>query len=71
MFCAVIIQSSTELFCRDPEQQTLQGTARDFVERKRETKAFFEDAEGKIVHVGLYYRLFEIIHASESKNRFL
>ena len=50
---------------RDPEQQALQGTARDFVEESEAGDlAFFEDAEGKIVHVGLVLSPFEIIHAS-------
>ena len=50
---------------RDPEQQALQGTARDFVEESEAGDlAFFEDFEGKIVHVGLVLSPFEIIHAS-------
>ena len=50
---------------RDPEQQALQGTARDFVEESEAGDlAFFEDAEGKIVHVGLVLSPFEIIHSS-------
>ena len=50
---------------RDPEQQALQGTARDFVEESEAGDlAFFEDAEGKIVHVGLVLSPFELIHAS-------
>ena len=50
---------------RDPEQQALHGTARDFVEESEAGDlAFFEDAEGKIVHVGLVLSPFEIIHAS-------
>jgi cell wall-associated NlpC family hydrolase len=50
---------------RDPKQQALQGTARDFVEESEAGDfAFFEDAEGKIIHVGLVLSPFEIIHAS-------
>lgn len=50
---------------RDPEQQALLGTARDFVEESEAGDlAFFEDAEGNIVHVGLVLSPFEIIHAS-------
>ncbi|MFN8365359.1 MAG: NlpC/P60 family protein [Cloacibacterium normanense] len=49
---------------RDPEQQALQGTARDFCRRKRSKFSVFEDFEGKIVHVGLVLSPFEIIHAS-------
>ena len=50
---------------RDPEQQALQGTARDFVEESEAGDlAFFEDAEGNINHVGLVLSPFEIIHVS-------
>ena len=50
---------------RDPEQQALHGTARDFVEESEAGDlAFFEDAEGKIIHVGLVLSPFEIIHSS-------
>jgi len=50
---------------RDPEQQALQGTSRDFVEESEAGDlAFFEDFEGKIIHVGLVLSPFEIIHSS-------
>lgn len=50
---------------RDLEQQALLGTTRDFVEESEAGDlAFFEDSEGKIVHVGLVLSPFEIIHAS-------
>lgn len=50
---------------RDPEQQALLGTSRDFVEESEAGDlAFFEDAEGKIIHVGLVLSPFEIIHAN-------
>ena len=50
---------------RDPENQALLGTSRDFVEESEAGDlAFFEDSEGNIVHVGLVLSPFEIIHAS-------
>ena len=53
---------------RDPEQQALHGTARDFVEESESRRfSVFEDAEGKIVHVGLVLSPFEIIHAKVEK----
>lgn len=50
---------------RDPEHQALLGNSRDFVEESEAGDlAFFEDAEGNIVHVGLVLSPFEIIHAN-------
>lgn len=50
---------------RKPAQQSLLGTARDFVEESEAGDlAFFEDSEGNIVHVGLVLSPFEIIHAN-------
>ena len=50
---------------RDPEQQGLQGTARDFVEESETGDlAFFEDAEGKNCSCRFGIVTFEIIHAS-------
>lgn len=49
---------------RHPEQQSLQGKARDFIEESEPGDlAFFEDADGNINHVGLVLSPFEIIHA--------
>ena len=50
---------------RDADKQAELGEARDFVEESKPGDlAFFEDSEGKIVHVGLVLSPFEIIHAS-------
>lgn len=50
---------------RDADKQAELGEARDFVEESEPGDlAFFEDSEGKIVHVGLVLSPFEIIHAS-------
>lgn len=50
---------------RDADKQAELGIARDFVEESEPGDlAFFEDSEGKIVHVGLVLSPFEIIHAS-------
>lgn len=49
---------------RDPEEQSLQGVSRDFVEESEPGDlAFFEDKEGNITHVGMVLSPFEIIHA--------
>lgn len=50
---------------RDPENQALLGTSRDFVEESEAGDlAFFEDSEGNINHVGLVLSPFELIHAN-------
>ena len=50
---------------RDPENQALLGTSRDFVEESEAGDlAFFEDSEGNIVHVGMVLSPFELIHAN-------
>ena len=50
---------------RDADKQAELGEARDFVEESEAGDlAFFEDAEGKVIHVGLVLSPFEIIHSS-------
>ena len=50
---------------RDAWQQAKQGTAIGFLQEAQcGDLAFFDDAEGKIVHVGILLSQYEIIHAS-------
>ena len=50
---------------RDAAQQIEVGTTVEFVEQARPGDvAFFEDENGKIVHVGICIGIGEIIHAS-------
>lgn len=67
--CSGFVQSVLKLFnvplLRDARQQVGQGSDVGFLEEsKLGDLAFFDDEEGKIVHVGMLINREEIIHAS-------
>ena len=50
---------------RDAQQQATQGELINFLQEARcGDLAFFDDAEGRIIHVGMLLSPMEIIHAS-------
>lgn len=67
--CSGFVQQVYKLFgkrlLRDAHQQAIQGEAIGFLEEVQcGDLAFFDNAEGRIVHVGLLLNTHEIMHAS-------
>lgn len=61
----VIYKMAGIVLPRDASQQVLQGSALSFVEETQPGDlAFFDDEEGKIIHVGIIWKQNKIIHAS-------
>ena len=67
--CSGFVQQVTKLFgkplLRDAHQQALQGEVVHFLQEAQcGDLAFFDNEEGRIVHVGILFNSSEIIHAS-------
>lgn len=61
----VIYKMAGIVLPRDASQQVLQGSALSFVEETLPGDlAFFDDDEGRIIHVGIIWKQNKIIHAS-------
>ena len=55
---------------RDAWQQALEGTTVDFLQEAKDGDlAFFDNAEGKIIHVGVLLSNNKIIHATDTSGR--
>lgn len=72
--CSGIVQMAYKLCgittLRDASQQATEGTTVDFLsEAQAGDLAFFDNAEGRIVHVGILVSSAEIIHATETAGR--
>jgi cell wall-associated NlpC family hydrolase len=64
-FCQVVFKQFDIRLKRDASQQALQGVTVDFLqEAKPGDLAFFDNAEGLIIHVGILINNNQIIHAS-------
>ncbi len=64
-FTQMVFKISGYKLLRDSSQQANQGkTVKDFTEARPGDLAFFKNAEGKIVHVGILLHEDKIIHAS-------
>ena len=64
-FCQMVLKQFGIRIKRDAWQQALQGNTVDFLqEAKPGDLAFFDNAEGKIIHVGIMISNSRIIHAS-------
>lgn len=64
-FCQVVFKQFGIRIKRDAWQQALQGNTVDFLQQARPGDlAFFDNAEGKIIHVGIMLGNNRIIHAS-------
>ena len=61
----VIYKMAGIVLPRDASQQVLQGSALSFLEETQPGDlAFFDDEEGRIIHVGIIWKQNKIIHAS-------
>lgn len=64
-FTQVLLKTAGLKVSRDASQQISEGYSVSFDERKPGDLAFFENDEGKIVHVGILEKSPSIIHCSE------
>lgn len=65
-FAQLVYRYAGMLLPRDASQQAMLGSTLNFIEEARPGDlAFFDNDEGNIVHVGIFYSPTEIIHASK------
>ncbi len=64
-FTQMVFKLNGKLLKRDAYQQAEEGETLSFLEEAEEGDlAFFDNEDGKIIHVGIVLRDFKIIHAS-------